>query len=110
MDRKLILYRNSLLRDREKLRQEVRLYGAGFVWQTQLNRGPEACAETAIDMIRLFVTLADSATTRYSRIFFSPLLAAYVMLIHIHNDPCSILARTNFEVHSIQDYTIPCLT
>lgn len=99
--RKIILYRNTLLRDVKVLQQEIDRYGANQSWQRRISNGSQACVEAATDMIKLLGSLEDADTINYTSITSSPLAAAYVLVIYICREPSALLSQTYFEVSNL---------
>jgi hypothetical protein len=55
-------------------------------------------AESAREMIRLFVSLVDFGSPNYLTLMTSPLAAVYALAVSIIREQKSLLVRSDFEV------------
>lgn len=103
----IVLYRNTLLLDWNELRGEADQYASGEIWHPRLRNGPQLCLEAAKEMTNLQVMVTEAGEPTFLHMATSPLAAAYVLAIHIHRQPSSILSRTHSEVCSLKESRLP---
>ena len=73
-------------------------YVSNKTWQQSLLAGPSLVIEASRQMIKLFITLTDSGISNYINISASPLVAIYALVVHIFQEPNSLLTRSDIEV------------